>query len=65
VALVELALISSVLKIIGGSALRPRNAANIYKGVSDLLFMASVNQWVMRRDVPGEASIRYGKVLTG
>src|SRR5450755_4250483 len=24
-----------------------------------------VNQRVMRKDIPGEASIRYGKVLTG
>jgi hypothetical protein len=23
-----------------------------------------VNQWVMRQDIPGEASIRYGKLLT-
>src|ERR1035438_5060011 len=24
-----------------------------------------VNQWVMRKDIPGEPSIRYGKLLTG
>jgi hypothetical protein len=24
-----------------------------------------VNQWVMRKDIPGEPSMRYGKLLTG
>jgi hypothetical protein len=27
--------------------------------------MGRVNQWVMRKDIPGEPSIRYGKLFAG